>query len=230
MSIEIERRFRVFDSRALPKKSTAEYMFEIVVMKPTKAGQTIRLRKEGDINTFTIKQKTDSAYPIEWETTVGSIEMAENMLAELGVVHDYNLQKHRTVYKLKSVEIAIDEFPGLPPYMEIEGETEEAVKEAAAAMGANWNESDFTASTLYNELYGITMDKKVRPNDDLNFITAYDKMLPYFSDAAAATAFHERLMEQQVKYGFVAGAAAAAAAAKKTMKRNRKRQRTRKMK
>lgn len=221
MSKEIERRFRIFDASKLPKK-TAEYMFEIIVMEPLKVGQMIRLRKEGDKNTFTIKQKNPGeSFPTEWETTIGDIHMAEHMLIELGVKHQYNLQKHRDVYVMKSskganVEIAVDEYPGLPPYIEIEGPTEESIKEIASVLGANWDESDFSASTLYNEIYGIPSDKKIRPDDDLNFTTAHEKMLPFIATKALAKEFNERLVEQQTKFGMRGGK-------RKTLKRHKSR-------
>lgn len=224
MSKEIERRFRVFDASKLPKKK-ATYMFEIIVMEPLRAGQMIRLRKEGDKNTFTIKQKNPGeSFPTEWETTVGDINMIEHMLFELGIKHHYNLQKHRDIYVVKSsdgidVEIAIDEYPGLPPYMEVEGPTEESIKEIAIKMGANWEESDFTASIRYNEIYGIPTDKKVRPDEDLNFLTAYEKMLPFISTKALATLFHNVLREQQTKYGLHGGK-------HKTLKRCKSRNKT----
>ena len=85
MSKEIERRFRKFNKAMLPPKSS-QFLFEIVVFEPTKQGQTIRLRKEGPINTFTIKQKIPGQkYPTEWETTVGDIATVAAMLTELGI-------------------------------------------------------------------------------------------------------------------------------------------------
>ncbi len=41
------------------------------------------------------------------------------------------------------VEVAMDERPGLKPFIEIEGESEEVVRNTAVLLGFNWNDALF---------------------------------------------------------------------------------------
>jgi adenylate cyclase class 2 len=49
-------------------------------------------------------------------------------------------ETRRETWQLGEVEIVLDEWPWLDPYMEIEGPTEADLKEVAEKLGLDWNE------------------------------------------------------------------------------------------
>ena len=58
--------------------------------------------------------------------------------------------------KLDEVEITIDEWPFLNPFVEVEGNSEEGVGHVSKKLGFHWKDALFCAvGTLYETQYGI---------------------------------------------------------------------------
>ena len=58
------------------------------------------------------------------------------------------------------MEITIDEWPFLGPYVEVEGKSENEVRKTAEKLGFDYSKAKFCAvGTLYAEKYGITEDR-----------------------------------------------------------------------
>ncbi len=61
---------------------------------------------------------------------------------------------------MNGVEITIDEWPYLEPFVEIEGPNETAVRQVAEKLGFDWPQAKFCAvGTLYSEKYGLSLDR-----------------------------------------------------------------------
>ena len=66
----------------------------------------------------------------------------------------------RERWTLNNIEIDIDTWPHLEPYVEIEGGNEEKVKAVAEALGYNWSDAKFLgAGRVYEMVYGTHPDK-----------------------------------------------------------------------
>lgn len=103
----------------------------------------IRVRDEGDRVTLTYKQfdslELDGAK--ELETTVGSFDETLAILQKAGLtVHSIQESKRET-WRLGRAEVMLDEWPWLPPFMEIEAEHETLLRETAATLGLVWSEA-----------------------------------------------------------------------------------------
>lgn len=60
---------------------------------------------------------------------------------------------------LDDVEITIDEWPFLEPFVEVEGKSEEAVKAVSEKIGFTYNDALFCAvGTLYSKKYNLDED------------------------------------------------------------------------
>lgn len=126
----------------------------------------IRVRDEGDKTTLTLKKKTkslkestiDSTYEIE--TTVGDFDTTVELFEVAGWHYTTYQESRRETWQLGDVEVVIDEWPWINPYIEIEGDTEEAVRAAAAKLGFDWDTAMFgSVDVIYNRDYP---DMKVR--------------------------------------------------------------------
>ena len=105
----------------------------------------LRVRDQGDKVTMTYKQydelSVDGTKEIEVE--VSDFEKTVAMLAEVGLVHGSYQETKRETWRLGSTEIVLDVWPWLDPYIEIEGESEEAVRQVAADLGFDWDDAVF---------------------------------------------------------------------------------------
>jgi adenylate cyclase class 2 len=105
----------------------------------------IRLRKVGDKIKLTYKEHTsqtiDGANEIEFG--VDDFKKPELLFEQLGFKPYRHQQKKRHTLVLNGVTFDIDTWPQIPTYVEIEGESEEAVRNAAEAVGYDWSKAEF---------------------------------------------------------------------------------------
>jgi len=114
----------------------------------------IRIRDEGDKTTLTFKRRDDPMNPTidgvkELEVEVSNFDKTVEIFHEAGWEYKTFQESKRETWKLGNVEVVIDEWPWLAPYIEIEGESEDAVKEAAEALGFNWDEAEYGHIVLF---------------------------------------------------------------------------------
>jgi adenylate cyclase class 2 len=117
--------------------------------------ERLRIRDEEDKLTMTYKKSVPgSNYPIEIETTVGSYEATKQLLTAIGL-HGFSYQESkRETWQLDDVEVVIDVWPWLDPYIEIEGPSEESIKAAAARLEFNWDDAEYgSVDTAYRAQY-----------------------------------------------------------------------------
>jgi adenylate cyclase class 2 len=110
----------------------------------------VRVRDEGDKVTLTYKQFDDhEAFSgvQEIEVTVSDFDATVALLAKAGLPHKSFQESRRETWQLDGVEIVLDEWPWLSPYIEIEGQSEEGVRSAAAALGFDWADAVFGSVT-----------------------------------------------------------------------------------
>lgn len=140
----------------------------------------IRIRDEGDKVTLALKKKTksleestiDSTYEIE--TTVGDFDTAVELFKVAGWHYTTYQESKRETWHLDDAEVVIDEWPWINPYIEIEAESERAVRLAADKLGFEWDMAVFgSVDVIYNRDYpdmkvrGVIDIKEVRFGDDV---------------------------------------------------------------
>lgn len=105
----------------------------------------IRLRDQGDKVTLTLKEFTSQSLSgaREHEVEVGDFDTMLEILKDIGLPPITFQESKRETWMLGDVEIVLDEWPWLNPYIEIEGESEEIVKKTAADMGFDWADAVF---------------------------------------------------------------------------------------
>ena len=116
----------------------------------------LRLRDEGNKVTLTYKQhlKTGIEAANEIETTVDDFDTAKSLLEASGMIFHTYQESRRETWKLGDVEVVIDEWPWMPPYIEIEGDNEASIREAAAILGFSWDEAVFGGvDVVYRMVY-----------------------------------------------------------------------------
>lgn len=135
----------------------------------------IRLRKTNDFTTLAVKHiLADTGSPLqqllETEINVSSFEEADLLLQQLGFTFKSYQEKRRMIFDFSGHEIDFDFWPGIPPYMEIEGNSEGDILYILNALGYSLEDTvSCTADAIY-KLYGKDMLEKRRltfSNDEI---------------------------------------------------------------
>ena len=110
----------------------------------------VRIRDEGNKVTLAYKQFDEDSLTgaKEVETVVDDFDATVSLLAEAGLVQKSFQESRRETWRLGNVEIVLDEWPWLNPYIEIEGTTEREVMDAAKQLGYDWSQAVFGKVTF----------------------------------------------------------------------------------
>lgn len=143
----------------------------------------LRVRDEGDKVTMTYKQfdslSVDGAKEIEVQ--VSDYDKTVAILAQAGLPAHTSQETKRETWRLGDIEIMLDEWPWLNPYIEIEGHSEEALQTVAEQLGFKWEDAVFgdvmaayrvqyphlglkdTVATLAEVKFGDPLPEMLRP-------------------------------------------------------------------
>lgn len=173
MKIEYEATFPNVDKEEIRKKLSdlgAELVKKEVLMRrsvfylPNKKSldsEWLRVRDEGDKITLSLKGLEGGKIEGQKEIclVVDNQENAENFLECLGCEKKAYQETKREIWHLDNVEICIDEWPFLEPFVEIEGDSEGDVKKVSEKLGFNWEDAIFeSVDYQYNKKYGISRE------------------------------------------------------------------------
>lgn len=123
-------------------------------------GAWLRVRDEQDKITMSFKMVNNNsniADQKEIELKISNFEAACELLEIIGCEKKAYQENLRERWELDGVEVTIDEWPYLEPFIEIESDSEMNVKTAAEKLGFEYNLAYFgSVDGLYSEKYKIT--------------------------------------------------------------------------
>ncbi|MEU5157985.1 MULTISPECIES: CYTH domain-containing protein [Actinomycetes] len=133
------------------------YVYDTV---PAVSGRWVRLRDSGGAVTLCVKTISSDAIDgtRETETTVGSFEDTHALLGLMGLTHRSYQENRRSSWLLDGGRLEIDEWPRIPPYLEIEGDTEEQVWATAECLSIPRSDLTSENTTKVFARYGIDLD------------------------------------------------------------------------
>jgi adenylate cyclase class 2 len=105
-----------------------------------------RVRDEGNGRITMTWKRTDSNEvdgTQELEIEVSDFEMAVTLLMTTGLLLVARQETKRETWYLDDIEVVIDTWPGLKPFIEIEGSTIDGVARAASKLGFNMDQAVF---------------------------------------------------------------------------------------
>ncbi len=105
----------------------------------------IRVRDEGDKATLTFKQFVGEGVDAarEAETEVESYYDTLTILKNIGLNVISEQETKRETWTIDGVEVVLDLWPWLNPYIEIEGKDEISIKQIAKKLDFDWNNAFF---------------------------------------------------------------------------------------
>ncbi len=171
MQIEYEATFPSIDknkARKCLKKAGAklirsEYLQKRIAFDLPKGheikGGWLRVRDEGDKITMSLKVVDGDKIHNQKEICieVNDFNNTAILLKTIGCEQKAFQESKRELWRLKDVEITIDEWPFLEPFIEIEGRSEKAVQEVSMLIGFDYTKALFcSVDTLYSKKYGVS--------------------------------------------------------------------------
>ncbi|OGZ53777.1 MAG: hypothetical protein A3H64_03315 [Candidatus Ryanbacteria bacterium RIFCSPLOWO2_02_FULL_45_11c] len=170
MKVEYEATFPNIDKDAIRRKLEqagarlvrAEFLQKRVTFHLPEgheiSGGWARVRDEAGKITLSLKviDGTNIENQKEILLEVNNFEDARTLLATLGCREKAYQENKRELWVLDAVEITIDEWPFLEPFVEIEGVSEEAVRSVSEKLSFNYKDALFCAvTTLYSQKYAL---------------------------------------------------------------------------
>ncbi|MFG2733888.1 class IV adenylate cyclase [Streptomyces harbinensis] len=130
MAATIER----LGGKHLGTRRMRRYVYDLI---PPVAGQWIRLRTDGDTTTLCVKEIQSDAVDgtHETETAVTDFDGTHAVLLAMGFAARGYQENLRSSYLLAGARLEIDTWPLIPPYLEIEGDSEDHVLSTAQHLG-----------------------------------------------------------------------------------------------
>lgn len=124
-----------------------------------------RVRQESDKVTMTVKEICGSGIndTYEIELVVNEFDTATAFFEACDIPAKAFQENMREVWVRNEIEITIDTWPGLNPFVEIEGADEETVREVSSELGFNFGRAIFGSIDLvYEKEIGIPAEKIIR--------------------------------------------------------------------
>lgn len=173
MRIEYEATFTKInknDMRKRLKKAGAKMIYPEFLMKRyvwhlpkghEAKGHWVRVRQEADKITLSVKIITDNKKIEDQKeacVTVNDFQKAKEIIDVIGCQEMAYQESKRELWKINDVEITIDEWPFLEPFIEIEGPSEEAVKKVAAQLKLDYSKATFgSVDFQYRAKYNVSL-------------------------------------------------------------------------
>jgi len=139
----------------------------------------LRVRDEGDKITLSLKMITGEKIEDQKEISfiVEDFNKAVILLEAIGCERRVLQESKRELWQINDVDITIDEWPGLEPFVEIEGKSENEVRNIAQLLNFNYNDAVFGAvGKVYKMRYGISLDEMEQKVGEITFV---NKKLKY---------------------------------------------------
>lgn len=157
-------------------------VFDYADLSLDKQGAWVRVRDEGDRTTMSFKQRlgwnpddphANDTGMLEEEVVVSDFETASKILRHIGLTDKFFIENRRVQYKLDGVEVDIEYWPLLEPYLEIEADSWDAVDETIEKLGLDPKDKKLFSTTQIYAQQGIddkdyqilTFDRQVKKTD-----------------------------------------------------------------
>ena len=121
----------------------------------------MRVRNEGNKITMSLKVVTGNQIKDQKEAclTINDFSEGVKFLKAIGAQEKAYQETKREHWHLKNCDITIDTWPGLKPYIEIEGKTEKSVRAVCQIMDLDFKKALFgSVDIIYKKELGIPPD------------------------------------------------------------------------
>lgn len=134
----------------------------------------IRVRDERNLVRLSLKMTADEGGKMsdqkEIDVEVSDFEKTIKIIEATGVKFNRRQETLREEWSYKGAQIAIDTWPGLDTYSEIEANSEKAVREIALKLDLNWEKRIITAvAEVYQKVYKMDIERVLEKISNITF-------------------------------------------------------------
>lgn len=179
---EIRRKLEALGASCVhPMSLMRRTIFDFPDRRLQKKHAWVRLREEldGSIE-VTLKQvNSDELTGVhEYPIIVNNFEAAKNFLLSIGLEVKGEQESKRELWRYRDVEIMLDEWPWVKPFIEIEAPSEVEVKDFATKLNLDLNEAKFGGvNPVYVAEYNITTEEFIALELSMKFTEPIPKAL-----------------------------------------------------
>ncbi len=161
---EIISKLRKIKAKEHDEVMQKRYVFDIKCLNAIKAntGEWVRLRQDNQKTTLTYKNKTGKGLDQteEIEVEVNDFDKTAELLSKIhGFTGIYYQENKRKKFELNRIEFTIDTWPMIPPYLEIEAQTIEGVKQGLKLLSLEGKDLGHIGSLDIYKRYGIDLNQ-----------------------------------------------------------------------
>jgi adenylate cyclase class 2 len=155
---EIQKKLEKIGAKLVKERSMRRYVYDI---EPKREGFWMRLRDNGEKTTLTVKEKVSDRIDgtREIEITVDSFERTNTLLNRLGFTANAYQENRRISFTYGDVEIEIDFWPKIPPYLEIEADSAGKVEKVVKLLGFRMSDTTSISVPKVYKKYGLDIHK-----------------------------------------------------------------------
>lgn len=134
----------------------------------------IRVRDEGNLIRLSAKIHAEENGKVgdqkEDDVEVKDFDRTVKILEDAGIKFNRYQETLREEWEIDGATIAIDTWPGLDTYTEVEADSEEKVKEIAEKLGFDWDKKILTAAAeIFCRVYGLGIEKVLEKISRITF-------------------------------------------------------------
>jgi len=136
----------------------------------------VRVRDEGGKITLSYKQLNDRSLhgTKEINLTIDDFNTACDFLKAIGLAQTSYQETERETWVMDGVEIELDRWPWIKPYIEIEAKSEDRLKEVVNLLGLDWKDAVHgSVENAYQAEYDVT-DAEVDRIPEITFVEIPD--------------------------------------------------------
>lgn len=162
--VSMEKKLLEIGAKKVFEKLYKRRIFDYPDLRFDKMGAWIRLRDEGDKITLTFKQrigvkthdgKTNDISMDETQIEVDDFERTAEFLTKIGLKEKFLEENKRIRYQLGDIELDIDFWPQLEPYLEIEASSWEEIDRIIKLLELNPEDKKIFSTYQVYQLKGI---------------------------------------------------------------------------
>ncbi len=156
---KVRKKLHNYGATALGKKNFLRNTYDL---DDNNVHKWLRLRTDGEKTTLTVKERQHEGVDgtKELEVDVGDFAITEKILEKLGFRAKNVQENTRESYLLDEMAIDIDQWPGIPAYLEVEGKNEEVVRAMVEKLGFSWSETTTMHAYQVYKKYGKDISKE----------------------------------------------------------------------
>ncbi|MCB9798370.1 class IV adenylate cyclase [Candidatus Nomurabacteria bacterium] len=135
-------------------------------------GGWMRVRDESDKITMSLKQVTGSKVDDqkEVELIIDDFDAGVDFMKSIGATQKAYQETKRESWQCGDVRVEIDTWPGLQPFIEIEGKSESAIRVCAKQLGLDYSQAIFGGvDVVYEKELGIPKDVINNQTSEITF-------------------------------------------------------------